>query len=229
METSKVSAGDVLDWLHSVGSDEERAKLARYGIPDDRAVGVAMGVMKKKAKALGTDHDVALELWDSGLYEGRTMAVFLADPDEMTEAQADAWCAEFDNWAICDTACFSLLDRTPFAWRKVGEWSADQREFVRRAGFALIWALTVHDKGAPDAKFIETFELMRDAAADERKLVKKAINMALRAVGKRNEALNQSACAFAAELAENADKNAAWIGSHALRELQSDKVRSKFN
>lgn len=224
-----MDAAQIIDWLKSEGSGEGVASLTRYGIPNDNAYGVPVGVMKKKAKALGTHHDAALALWAEGTYEARTMAVFLADPSKLTASQADAWCADFDNWAICDTACFSLLDRTPYAWDKVRHWAPDPREFVRRAGFALIWALTVHDKAAGDDRFIDTFDLFRDVATDDRPLVKKAVDMALRATGKRNKVLNTAAIALAKELSEHNDKTAKWIGTHTLRELQSEKVQGKFN
>ncbi len=202
--------------------------MTRYGIPNDNAFGVPMGDMKRKAKTLGIDHPLAKALWAHGAYEARTMAVFLADPAALTQTEADAWVADFDNWAICDTACFSLLDRTPYAWAKLRQWAMDDREFVRRAGFATIWALSGHDKTAQEAVFTDTFDLFRMAARDDRPLVKKAVDMALRATGKRNRALNGAACALAEELAAWDDKNAVWIGRHALRELQGAKVQARF-
>ncbi|MEJ6404264.1 DNA alkylation repair protein [Yoonia sp. 2307UL14-13] len=223
-----MSHAAIIDWLKAAGSADGVESLTRYGIPNDDACGVPMGVMKKKAKALGIRHDTALALWREGIYEARTMAVFLADPERLTSAEADAWCADFDNWAICDTACFSLVDRTPYAWDKVHHWAPDAREFVRRAGFALIWSLSVHDKAAGDDRFIDTFDLIRHAATDDRPLVKKAVDMALRATGKRNKALNTASIALATELAEQDDKIAKWIGNHAVRELQSDKVQGRL-
>lgn len=223
-----MTADEVIAWLKAEGTPEGVAGMARYGIPNTNAFGVSMGAMKRQAKALGTDHPTALSLWAHGAYEARTMAVFLADPIRLTDADADAWVADFDNWAICDTACFSLLDRTPYAWGKVPRWAADPREFVRRAGFALIWALSVHDKAADDSRFTATFDLIRAAAKDERPLVKKAVDMALRAMGKRNKALNAAGCDLAEVLAGETDKTARWIGNHALRELTSDKVQQKL-
>ncbi|MGP1395478.1 MAG: DNA alkylation repair protein [Inquilinaceae bacterium] len=204
------------------------AGLARYGIPNDHAVGAPMSAMKAKARTIGRDHALALALWQRRMYEARTMAVFLADPAALTADQADAWCADFDNWAICDTACFHLLDRTPFAWDMVDRWAPDPREFVRRAGFALIWALSVHDKISDDAVFIRRFDLFRAASSDERPLVRKAVDMALRATGKRTQALNGAALSLARELALRDDRPGRWIGRHASRELESDKVQAKW-
>lgn len=219
-----MTADDVIAWLTSTGTAEGVAGMARFGIPNDDAFGVPMGAMRAKAKAIGGDHALALALWTRRHYEARMMAVLLADPAALTEAQADTWCAEFDNWAICDTACFHLFDRTPYAWSKVAQWAPDPREFVRRAGFALIWALSTHDKGAADTAFTGAFDLFRHAATDDRPLVKKAVDMALRATGKRNLALNRAARDLARELASSGDKTGRWIGTHALRELQGEKV-----
>lgn len=219
-----MTADDVIAWLAATGTAEGVAGLARYGIPNDDAFGVPMGAMKAKAKAIGTDHTLALALWSRRHYEARTMAVFLADPSALTGSDADAWCADFDNWAICDTACFHLLDRTPYAWAKVAQWAPDRRTFVRRAGFALIWALSTHDKAAADTVFTDSFGLFRMAATDDRPLVRKAVDMALRATGKRTLALNRAARDLARDLAASDDKTSRWIGNHALRELQGEKV-----
>jgi 3-methyladenine DNA glycosylase AlkD len=152
----------------------------------------------------------------------------VADPDEITREQADTWVREMDSWAICDTACFHLFDRMDFAWDAVPEWAASEDEFVRRAGYALIWALSVHDRAAPDDRFVGALALIERHATDERNFVKKAVNMALRAIGKRNAALNAAAIETARRLADSDDATAAWIGRHALRELESDKVRARL-
>jgi 3-methyladenine DNA glycosylase AlkD len=220
---------EVLAWLGTQASEEVRVGLQRYGIPNARAFGVPMGTMKRAAKRIGRDHGLARALWADGRYEARTMAVFLAEPGQLSPAEADAWCADFDSWAICDTACFHLIDRTPFAWEKVHAWAPDPREFVRRAAFALIWALSVHDKAADDAAFLDTFALVRAAAEDPRPLVRKAVDMALRATGKRNAELNRAARALSAELAARPDATARRIGRHALKELESAKLRARLD
>ena len=223
-----MTADQIIAWLRAEGSPAGLAGMSRYGIPSQNAFGVPMGIMKRKAKEIGVDHAAALALWQHGQYEARTMAVFLADAAQLSSDQADAWCDDFDNWAICDTACFSLFDRLPFAWDKVHQWGGDEREFVRRAGFALIWALSVHDKTAANTAFTDTFSSFRRAATDKRTLVKKSVDMALRSVGKRNLTLNASAIGLAQELSKMDDKTARWIGTHTLREITSDKVQARL-
>lgn len=223
-----MTAAEVLAWLEAEGTEETVEGMTRYGIPNDRAFGVPMGEMRKFAKRIGRDHALALELWASGWYEARTVAVLVADPDEITREQADAWVREMGSWAICDTACFHLFDRTDFAWDAVPDWAASDEEFVRRAGYALIWALSAHDRAAPDDRFLEALALIERGATDERNFVKKAVNMALRATGKRNAALNDAAIETARRLAESDDATAAWIGRHAQRELESDKVQMRL-
>ncbi len=217
----------VLAWLESEASDEHREGLLRYGIPNERALGVPMGVMKKKAKAVGRSHDLALGLWDLEIYEARTMAAFVDEPATVEVAQMERWAGDFDNWAICDTVCFHLFDRTAHAWTMSEEWVTRSEEFVRRAGFAVIWGLSVHDKKADDALFESALTWIAETESDDRPLVKKAVNMALRAIGKRNGALHRSACRVAESLDASPDRHRSWIGSHALRELTSDKVQEK--
>lgn len=217
-----------LSQLRAKSTKRDRANLARFGITTDQFIGVSMSNMKVIAKQFGRNHDLALGLWQSGWYEARMLATLVDDPAQVSTDQMDQWCGEFDNWAICDTACFALFDRTPYAWRKVDEWSRSPREFVRRAAFALIWSLSVHDKKSDDAVFHRGLKLIEQAATDERDLVKKAVNMALRAVGKRNSALNEAAAKTAERLAASADSTARWVGKHALRELTSAAVRRRL-
>ncbi|MEM9350107.1 MAG: DNA alkylation repair protein [Pseudomonadota bacterium] len=223
-----MSPDDVLTWLRAEASEDHRASLARYGIPLEGSLGVPMGVMKNNAKAWGYDHPCALELWKDGSYEARTMAAHLADPALLDGATMDAWTADFDNWAICDTCCYQLFAKTRPRWEKVHAYAGRDEEFVKRTSFALIWALTRHDKGASDSSFTDTFPLIEDAASDPRPLVSKAVDMALRAIGKRNAALNKAATDLAEELANSSDKNKAKVGRKCARELTSEKVRSKL-
>ena len=152
------------------------------------------------------------------------LASLVDEPARVTSAQMERWCRDFDNWGICDTACFALFDRTPHAWSKVALWSGKRDEFVRRAAFALLWGLTVHDKLADDEQFAHGLHLIERAANDERHFVKKAINMALRAIGKRNPALNVAAVDVARRLAASPQAAARWVGRDALRELTSTAV-----
>ncbi|WP_306117225.1 MULTISPECIES: DNA alkylation repair protein [unclassified Roseitalea] len=219
----------ILAWLAGNGTPEGLASMARYNIPGDNAFGIAMGDLKRKAKAIGRDHDLALALWDIGKYEARVLAAEIADPARLSEAVMDRWCADFDSWAICDHTCFVLFDRTPFAWAKVHEWAPREAEFVRRAAYALVWALSVHDKAAGDAAFEKALALIEAAPEDARPLVKKAVDMALRAVGKRNANLNASARRTCAVLMDADTPARRWIGRHALRELESAKVQERVN
>jgi 3-methyladenine DNA glycosylase AlkD len=193
--------------------------LARFNITASKPLGVSMANMRVIAKGLGHDHELALALWKTGVYEARMLATLVDEPDRVTAAQVESWCRDFDNWAIVDTACFALFDRTPHAWAKVSQWSKRRGEFQRRAAFALLWSLTVHDKAAEDAKFTRGLALIENAASDERHFVKKAVNMALRATGKRNAKLRVAAATVARRLAASGDPSARWVGKDALREI----------
>ena len=202
--------------------------MARYAIPSDHAIGVPMREIKALGKTLGVNHELAIALWKTGVYEARMLASFVGDPVRLTAAQMDAWCKDFDNWAHCDALSFNLFDRSPHAWAMVTKWSTRSDEFQKRTAFALLWSLTVHDKNANDAAFMTGLDLIVRAATDQRNFVKKAVNMALRAVGKRNRALNVAATAVASELARSADATAKWIGKDALRELTSATVMARL-
>jgi len=217
-----------LTWLKRHATKATRDGMARYGVPSDNALGVTMADMKVLAKQLGRNHDLAAALWDIGCYEARMLTSFVDEPALVTPTQMDRWCRDFDNWGICDTVCFHLFDRTPHAWTKVAQWNDRDEEFVKRAAFALLWGLTVHDKRAPDASFAEGLRVIERAATDERHLVKKAVNMALRAIGKRNSALNAAAVTVARRLADSPPGAARWVGKDALRELTSPGVRGRL-
>jgi 3-methyladenine DNA glycosylase AlkD len=201
--------------------------MARYGIPSDKAFGVSVGDLQRIAKRLGRNHQLAAALWDTGWYEARMLASFVDEPASVTPAQMDLWCRDFDSWAICDTVCFHLFDRTPHAWGKVAKWAPRREEFIKRAAFALLWGLTVHEKLADDKPFIQGLILIERAADDDRNFVKKAVNMALRAIGKRNSALHAAALATAKRLAASKTDAARWIGTNALKELTSRSVAKR--
>jgi 3-methyladenine DNA glycosylase AlkD/uncharacterized protein YdeI (YjbR/CyaY-like superfamily) len=218
----------VLDWLKRQGTKRERDAMARYAIPSDKAFGVSVGRLKQHAKRLGPDHELAAGLWDTDRYEARMLASMVDEPARVTAAQMDRWCREFDNWAICDTVCFHLFDRTPYAFAKVKQWAGKRDEYVKRAAFALLWGLTVHDKGAGDEPFVRCLPLVERAAADGRHFVKKAVNMALRAIGKRSPGLNAAAVAVARRLAASPDAAPRWVGKDALRELTGPSVTRRL-
>lgn len=217
-----------LKWLKSHSTRATLDGMARYAIPSDKAFGVAMRDMKVLGKKLGRNHELAAALWDTGVYEARMVCSFVDDPALVTPAQMDRWCRDFDNWAICDTICFHLFDRTPHAWAKATQWSRKRNEFEKRTAFALLWSLSVHDKRATDEQFVQGLALIERAAGDERHFVKKAVNMALRAIGKRNRTLNAAAVAVARRLADSQEAAARWVGRDALRELTSPAVTRRL-
>jgi len=217
---SDAAVKGALAWLERRGTKANLEGMKRYAIPSEGAFGVSMKDVQGLAKELGRSQALATKLWDTGRYEARLCACYVGEPDRITAAEMDRWCKGFSNWAEVDTACFALFDRTPHAWKKVKAWSARRGEFEKRAAFALLWGLTVHDKAATDARFLEGLALIEQAAADERHWVKKAVNMALRATGKRNKALNAAAIKVAKRLAASDDPAPRWIGKDALRELE---------
>ena len=216
----------VLAWLERKGSRRAREEMARYGIVARHVFGVSMATLLSLRRRLGTDHALSLALWDSGWYDARLLAALIGDPARVTRAQMNAWAATFENWADCDTACFRLFDRTPFAWQKARQWAASPREFVKRAAFALMASLALHDKTASDRSFRAFLPIIEKGAHDERKLVKKGVSWALRSIGRRSAALNTAARAAATRLARSPDAAARWVGKDALRELASPKVRA---
>lgn len=217
-----------LEWLKSHATKATLEGMARYAIPSDHAYGVAMKDIKALGKMLGRNQALAAALWDTGVYEARMLASFVGDPAKLTPAQMDRWCKDFDNWAFCDAMSFNLFDRSPHAWAKVAQWSSKRNEFEKRTAFALLWSLTVHDKLAGDESFLQGLALIEREACDERNFVKKAANMALRAIGKRNRALNSAAVAVARRLADSQDASAQWVGKNALRELASPGVAKRL-
>lgn len=202
--------------------------MARYGIVAKKVYGVSMGTMKSLAKELGRSHELSQALWKTGWYEARMLASMVGEPERVTPAQMERWAKAFDNWAVCDTTTFVLWDRTPHAWPKVREWSARKEEFVKRAAFALLASLTVHDKLAPDERYLEGLALIEREASDQRNFVKKAVNWALRSVGKRSPGLNRKAVAVARRLASADDSASRWVGRDALRELTSPAVQRRL-
>lgn len=208
-----------MKWLERHGTKGNRDGLARYGIQAPRAFGVPMAKIQVLAKRLGRDHGLAEALWETGWYEARLLTAFVAEPQRLTSREMDRWCRDFDNWAICDTLCFHLFDRSPHGFAKVALWSGRREEFVRRAAFALLASLALHDKHTPDLPFARCLPLIEAAAVDERNFVKKAVSWALRAVGRRSTGLHPAALIVARRLASSSDPTARWVGKDALREL----------
>lgn len=220
---------EALRWLERRGTKRAREQMAsRYGIRVSKAYGVPVGMIQRLAKQLGRDHALALALWETGWYEARMLTAYVDDPARVSAAQMDRWAREFDNWAVVDTLCFCLFDRTPHAWRKVDQWTRRREEFVRRAGFALLACLGLHDKTAADATFRRSLRLIDGAATDERNFVRKAVSWALRAIGGRNKALHEAALNTASRLSASSDPTARSIGKAALRELARPALKRRL-
>jgi 3-methyladenine DNA glycosylase AlkD len=217
-----------LTWLERHGSARNRAGMARFGITARQVYGVSSATMAPLVKRLGRDHDLALALWETGWLEARILASFVGEPARTTASQMDRWCRDFDNWAVCDSTCLHLFSRSPLAWRKVEMWGRRRNEFVRRAGFALLASLAVHDKTAPDDRFQRLLPLIEATARDERNFVRKAVNWALRQIGKRNLALNAATVIVARRLAAAPDASSRWVGKDALRELTGAKTLERL-
>lgn len=217
-----------LAWLERRGTKANREGMARYGIVAKKVYGVSMASMQSLAKELGKSHALSQTLWKTGWHEARMLASIVGEPDMVTPAGMERWAKSFDNWAVCDTATFVLWDRSPHAWSKVREWSRREEEFVKRAAFAMLASLTVHDKKAPDERYLEGLDLIEREATDGRNFVKKAVNWALRSIGKRSPGLNRKAVALAKRLAARPDSASRWVGKDALRELTSPGVKRRL-
>jgi 3-methyladenine DNA glycosylase AlkD len=210
----------VLASLKKMGTQRDRDNLVRFGITATNPVGVSMSNMQRLAKSVGRSHELAAALWDTNCYEARMLTAFIDEPARVTPVQMDRWCRDFDNWAICDTLCFKLWDQTPHAWSRIAKWNDKSAEFVKRAAYALIASLALHDKKAPDEPFVESLDLIERAASDERNFVKKGVSWALRSVGRRNPRMYAQARAVATRLAASSDAAPRWIGKDALRDFR---------
>jgi 3-methyladenine DNA glycosylase AlkD len=216
------SVDDIVDWLREHASATVRDEMGpRYGIHTSKAFGVPMAQMKRLGKQIGVDHRLAVALWDTGWYEAQIVAAMIDDPGAVTGEQMDTWCASFDNWAICDTVCFNLFDRTPHAWSKVDQWANSTGEYVKRTAFALLWSLALHDKDAGDETFVHGLSIVERNAHDDRHLVGKSMSMAMRAIAHRNPTLADAVTDVAQRLA-NCDSTASRaIGTKYLRERKN--------
>jgi 3-methyladenine DNA glycosylase AlkD len=212
------SANDVIRELRALDSEKNRAGMARFGINTEHAFGVSMATLDPIARRLKKNHALAQELWASGHHEARLLAALIEEPAKVTPRQMDSWAADFDSWDLCDQACMKVFARTPHVAAKVAKWAKDKREFVRRAAFATIAGAAVRSK-EPDKVFLPFLTIIEAGATDERNFVRKAVNWALRQIGKRSPGLHKPALALARKLAASDDKTARWIGKDAVREL----------
>jgi 3-methyladenine DNA glycosylase AlkD len=205
-----------------------RESQARFGIDTSKSLGLTFPQIRKLAREIGRHHPLAQQLWDCGIHEARHLAFLVAEPAKVTEAQMERWARQFESWDQVDGTTRYLFLYTPFAWKKAVQWTRRKREYEKRAAFALMAYLALHDKAAPDAKFLRLLPLIRREATDERNFVKKAVNWALRQIGKRNQRLNRAAIVTATKLCKSASATARWVAADALRELQSTVVQRRL-
>ncbi len=219
---------NILNRLKSLSNPRAIEEMARFGINPKNTYGVSIPNIRKMAKEIGMNHSLAQRLWSSGIHEARILASIIDNPEIVTEEQIEKWAKDFDSWDVCDQCCLNLFKRTKFAYQKANEWSHDKQEFVKRASFALMACLAVYDKKTDDRQFEKFLPVIKREAFDERNYVKKAVNWALRQIGKRNLNLNKIAIETAKEIQQIDSKSAKWIASDAIRELTSEKVQSRL-
>jgi len=206
--------------LQDLARPEQLAGMRRFAMVGEQRLGVAVPQLRALGKALGPDHELAMRLWDSGVPDAQILASLLAEPLQLSQAQMDHWTQGMQSWDVCDQACLNAFRRTPLAWSCIPRWAAAEAEYRRRCAFSLLAVLAVHDKRRPDADFIAQLVLIEAAAGDERNFVKKAVNWALRQIGKRNPRLREAALASAARIQAQASRSARWIAADAIRELR---------
>ncbi len=228
MNSQNLQYTDILQQLKSLSNPEAAAGMKRFGINPDNTCGVPIPVIRKMAKEIGKDHALARQLWSSKFHEAKILACMIDVPQMVSEEQMESWVVDFDSWDVCDQVCSNLFDRTEFAYQKAIEWSERKEEFVKRAGFVLMAVLAVHDKKANDEAFLKFLPVIKREATDDRNFVRKAVNWALRQIGKRNLKLNANAIEIAKEIQIIDSKSARWIASDALRELTDEKIQKRL-
>jgi 3-methyladenine DNA glycosylase AlkD len=219
---------DILNKLKALSNPKAVEGMARYGINPENTYGISIPNLRKIARETGKNHTLAQELWASGIHEARILASMIDDPKIATEEQLESWVKDFDSWDVCDQCCMNLFEKTGLAYRKADEWSERYEEFVKRAGFVLMARLAVCDKKADDGQFEVFLPVIRREASDNRNYVKKAVNWALRQIGKRNANLNRKAIETSKEIENLDSRSARWIASDAIRELTSEPVRKRL-
>lgn len=217
---------ELISRLKEMENPDNVAGMARFGISSKNTLGISVVTLRKIAREVGKDHALAQKLWSSGIHEARLLACFIADPNKVTPALMNRWVKGFDSWDVCDQCCMNLFDKTPYAYEKVKEWSQRKEEFVKRAAFALMAGLAFHDKKASNADLQRFFPIIKAAATDSRNYVKKAVNWALRQIGKRNAFLHREAMRTANQIAKIDSSSARWIAADAIRELKSKTPRA---
>lgn len=214
--------------MREMGDPERRAGMERYGIHAESALGVSIPQLRSLARELGHDHQLAASLWSSGVHDAMILATLVEEPDKVTEEQMDTWTKGFDSWDVCDQCCNNLYWRTPFAWKRSLDWCEREEEFVRRAGFTTMAVLAVHDRKADDGDFVRLLQAVERHSSDDRNFVKKAVNWALRQIGKRNMCLNEKAVEAGERILKKGDRASRWIATDALKELRSEAVQHRL-
>ena len=203
--------------------------MEKFKIDSDKIYGIKMDVLRKLAKKIGKDHDLALQLWEHGYHESRILATLIEEKDKIDDDQLEEWVNDFDTWDICDQACINLFVNTPKAISKIPEWAESEEEFVKRTAFSLIAVIAVHDKKSKNSYFEGFFPIIKNACDDNRNFVKKSVNWALRSIGKKNKYLNKKAIMLANEILKLEYKSAQWIAKDAIKELESEEVQNRLD
>jgi 3-methyladenine DNA glycosylase AlkD len=219
---------NILKLLKSKAQFDQLEGMSRFGMRTENRLGVKIPELRKMARDIGRNHDLALDLWKTEIDDARILAGMIDDPKKVTEAQMESWVQDFNSWDVCDQVCMNLFDKTPLAWKKVRDWSTRKEEFVKRAAFALIACLAWHDKKTEDKAFVELLPLIKREATDNRNFVKKAVSWALRHIGKRNPNLHKIALQTAEDIVQIDSKSARWIAKDAIKDLNSDAVKRKL-
>ncbi|HYL81829.1 MAG TPA: DNA alkylation repair protein [Candidatus Acidoferrum sp.] len=218
---------EILRRLRAMADPCAVAGMARYGINPKNTLGVSVRELRRMARQIGRDHQLAKHLWASGVHEARILACLIDEPALVTGTQMERWVKVVDSWDVCDQCCGNLFGKTPLAYRKAAEWSRREEQFVRRAGFVLMARLAVHDKLASDRKLLGFLPMIGRASTDDRNFVKKAVNWALRQIGKRSPVLHREALKTARTIQRRDSRAARWIAADAIRELTRIRPRGK--
>jgi 3-methyladenine DNA glycosylase AlkD len=222
------SVEEVLEKLRAKAQPDQLEGMARYGMTVEKRLGIKIPELRRLARQIGRDHQLALALWETGVAEAMILASMIDRPEEVSEAQMEAWVVDFDSWDVCDQVCMNLFEKTPLAWGKIREWAEREEEFVKRAAFALIACLAWHDKKADDEAFIELIPVIKAGATDGRNYVKKGVSWALRHIGKRNLALNKAAIHAAEALGEMDSRAARWVASDVIRDVTREEIQARL-
>lgn len=223
-----MECADILKKLKSLSNPRAIEGMAKYGITGERVYGISIPNLRKMAREIGKNHSLSQQLWNSGVHEARILASMIDEPGMVTLKQMDEWVKDFDSWDVCDQVCMNLFDRTKFAYQKAIEWTTNDKEFIKRAGFVLMAVFAVHNKEMSDKEFINFFPIIKRESTDNRNFVKKAVNWTLRQIGKRNINLNKKAIETAKEIQKMDSRSAKWIAQDAIKELTSNAVQKRL-